>query len=148
MTSAKKNKLTETTERVGKALARSSFRAESAGKKAQKRVEDLVGKVSKRAHEAMDSVHKYTDTDVQKNETKKAPPFKASQGLTVPEQFGFTAGAIYTYLDKNGLVPTNRLVNAIMQQKNSKANVLAAIGWLAREDKLQFSKSGDMVSLK
>ena len=59
MTAPKKNKLTETTEKVGKALARSSFKAESAGKKAQKRVEDLVGKVSKRAHEAMDAVNKF-----------------------------------------------------------------------------------------
>ncbi len=149
MTSAKKNKLTETTEKVGKALARSTFKAESAGKVAQKRVEDLVGKVSKRAHEAMDAVHKFTSEPEKSAGTKKESlPFKVSKGLTIPEQFGFTAGTIHDYLDKNGLVPTTRLINAIMQKKNSKANVLAAIGWLAREDKLQFSKDGEMVSLK
>ena len=149
MTAAKKNKLSETTEKVGKALARSTFKAESAGKVAQKKVEDLVGKVSQRAHEAMDAVNKLTHPDNKVTDTKKTPlPFKAAKGLTIPEQFGFTAGLIHTYLDQNGLVPTTRLINAIMQKKNSKANVLAAMGWLAREDKLKFSKDGEMISLK
>lgn len=148
MTAAKKNKLTKTTEKVGKALARSTFKAESASKMAQEKIEDLVGKVSKRAHEAMDSVNKFTGTEKKNAQRKATSPFKADRGLTILEQFGFTAGHIYEYLDKNGLVPTSRLVNAIMRKKNSKANVLAAIGWLAREDKLQFSKDGEMVSLK
>lgn len=148
MTAAKKNKLTETTEKVGKALARSTFKAESAGKVAQKKVEDLVGKVSKRAHEAMDAVNKLTGAE-KETVKKKAPlPFQAKKGLTIPEQIGFTAGTIHDYLDKNGLVPTTRLINAIMQKKNSNAYVLAAMGWLAREDKLQFSEDGVMVSLK
>ncbi|MBU0681136.1 MAG: winged helix-turn-helix domain-containing protein [Proteobacteria bacterium] len=148
MTSVKKNKLTETTEKVGKALARSTFKAESAGKLAQKKVEDLVGKVSKRAHEAMDAVTKLKGSEKKDQEKHVSPPFKANKGLTIPDQFGFIAGNIHDYLDKNGMVPTNRLINAIMQKKNSKANVLAAIGWLARENKLQFSKDGEMISLK
>ena len=149
MTAAKKNKLTKTTEKVGKALARSTFKAETAGKVAQKKVEDLVGKVSKRAQEAMGAVNKITGTEsATPADKKKQPPFKANKGLSIPDQFGYTAGTIHDYLDKNGLVPTNRLINAIMQKRNSKANVLAAIGWLAREDKLHFSKNGEMVSLK
>ncbi|MEN8257438.1 MAG: winged helix-turn-helix domain-containing protein [Thermodesulfobacteriota bacterium] len=145
---AKKTKLTKTTEKVGKALARSTFKAESAGKVAQKKVEDLVGKVSKRAHEAMDAVNKMKAPKKTPEGKKTAPPFKAAKKLTIIDQFGLTAGEIHKYLKKNGLVPTTRLINAIMQKKNSKANVLAAIGWLAKEDKLQFSKDGEMVSLK
>ncbi len=148
MTSAKKNKLTETTEKVGKALARSTFKTETAGKVAQKKVKDLVGKVSKRAHDAIDAVSKLTAAEKDIVSTKTPLPFKTATGLTIPQQIGFTAGAIHDYLDKNGLVPTTRLINAIMQKKNSRANVLAAIGWLAREDKLQFSNDGEMVSLK
>lgn len=148
MTPAKKTKLTETTEKVGKALARTKFKAESAGKMAHKKAEELMGEVSKRAHEAMAAVGKITAPE-KNTENKKTPlPFKAKKGLTIPEQFGFLAGDIVNYLSKNGQVPTTRLINAIMQQKNSRANVLAAIGWLAKEDKLQFSKDGEMVSLK
>ena len=148
MTSAKKNKLTETSEKVGKALARSTFKAESAGKVAQKKVEDLMSKVSKRAHEAMDAVNKLKAPPKTTEEKKTAPPFKATKKLSIPEQFGVTAGVIHEYLKKNGDVPTTRLINAIMQKKNSRANVLAAIGWLASEDKLEFSKDGETVSLK
>lgn len=148
MTSAKKNKLTETSEKVGKALARSTFKAESAGKRAQKKVEDLVGRVSKRAHEAMDAVGKLTGAETKETTPTSPSPFKAGPGLTITEQFGFIAGDIHTYLDKNGMVPTSRLINAIMQRKNSRANVLAAVGWLAREGKLNFSSDGEMVSLK
>ena len=148
MTSKKKNKLTETTERVGKALARSSFQVETVGRRAQKRVEDLVGKVSRRTHDTMEKADTFTAAEKAPDTTKASPPFTADTGLSIPEQFGLIAGAIHTYLDKNGLVPTSRLINAVMQQKNSRANVLAAIGWLAREDKLQFSADGDMISLK
>ncbi len=148
MTSEKKNKLTETTERVGKALARSSFKAETVGRRAQKRVEDLVGKVSRRGHRTMAETDKPAAAEKLPEATKATPPFTAGPGLSIPEQFGFIAGAIHTYLDKNGHVPTSRLINALMRQKNSRANVLAAIGWLAREDKLQFSEDGAMVALK
>jgi len=148
MTSTKKSKLTETTEKVGKALARSTFKAESAGKVAQKKVGDLVGRASKRTHEAMDAVAGLKGSG-KSPENKKAPlTFKATKGLTIPEQFGLIAGDIYDYLEQNGLVPTSRVINASMHKKQSKANVLAAIGWLAREDKLQFSEDGSMVSLK
>ncbi len=148
MTSAKKNKLTETSEKVGKALARSTFKAGSAGKVAQKKVEDLVCKVSKKAHEAFDAVNKLKAPKKAVETKKAAPPFKASKKLTIPEQFGVTAGVIHDYLKKNDSVTTTRLINAIMQKKNSRANVLAAIGWLASEDKIQFSKDGETVSLK
>ncbi len=119
---------------------------------AQKKVEELLekvsGNVSKRTHGAIDAVNKITGPVKGADNNKTAITFKAGKGLTIPEQFGYTAGEIHTYLDQNGLVPTSRLINAIMQKKNSKANVLAAIGWLAREDKLQFSKDGEMVSLR
>lgn len=148
MTSAKKNKLTKTTEKVGKALARSTFKAESAGKVAKKKGKELLGKVFKWFDDAIDSVMepKGSKPDIEK---KKEPlPFKAGKGMTIPEQFSHTADAITTYLDKNGTVATTRLINAIMQKKNTKANVLAAIDWLTKEDKLQFSEDGKMVSLK
>ncbi len=148
MTSAKKNNLTKTTEKVGKALARSTFKAESAGKVAQKKVKELLGKVFNWFDDTMDAVNEAKGSKPDIKNKKEPLPSKHDKEKLTTEQFSHTADAINTYLDKNGMVATTRLINAIMHKKNSKANVLAAIDWLTNEDKLQFSEDGERVSLK
>ena len=141
---AKKSKLTETTEKVGKALARSSFKAESAGKKAKKKVEDIVGKVSRRSQQT--ATRPKTGQSNSKKSSAKAL-FKPGSGLSCSEQIGLAAGDIFHYLRDNGQLPADKVVNAMMRRKNSQAICLAAIGWLAREDKISFSEDGEQLSL-
>ena len=79
---------------------------------------------------------------------KTISPFKQRPDLTIREQIGFAAGDIYAYLSINGKVSITKLVNAIMRKKNSQPTVYAAIGWLSREDKLNFSDNCEEVELK
>ncbi len=148
MTSPKKSKLNETTEKVGKAVARSTFKAESAGRVAHKKAEKLATTVSKQAQGAMERVSIFNGAGNAAEDKTTPLPFKAGPGLTIPEQFGLIAGDIYHYLGEKGLTPTSRVVGAMLQRQQSQANVLAAMGWLAREDKIEFSSDGNMVALK
>ncbi len=148
MTSPKKSKLNETTEKVGKAVARSTFKAEAAGRVAHKKAGELATRVSKQAQGAMERVSKLKGSGKDTEDKKSPLPFKAGPGLTIPEQFGLIAGEIYHYLGEKGLTPTSRVVGAMLQRQQSQANVLAAMGWLAREDKIEFSSDGNMVALK
>lgn len=122
------NPMAETGIRVGKALARSTFKAEEAKRKAQQ------------------TAHKIITTATKKK--AKESPLKSKSGLPVEAQLGFVAGDVYDYLAKNGTTPVDKLVNAMKLRKNSAAIVYGAIGWLAREDRLAFSSEGAEVSLK
>jgi hypothetical protein len=66
-----------------------------------------------------------------------------SQRTLSTEEIGHVAGDLWGYLDKGGA----QTLAAIKKEVNAPNDlVLAAIGWLAREDKLSFS--GNNRSLK
>jgi len=52
-------------------------------------------------------------------------------------EIGKTAGAVYQCLGKNTRIPINDLPNKVKENPNQ---VHLALGWLAREDKVQFTK--------
>ncbi|PID73171.1 MAG: hypothetical protein CSB33_05085 [Desulfobacterales bacterium] len=55
------------------------------------------------------------------------------------ERIGYTAGNIWDYLSQNGEATSNRLKTAL--KENDKA-ISLALGWLARENKIEFVKEG------
>ena len=55
------------------------------------------------------------------------------------EQIGNTAGRIWSYLNSNGECTISKLADELDETERA---VLMGIGWLAREDKLHFSKQG------
>lgn len=69
---------------------------------------------------------------------------KKSQGAIGNEQIGFAAGKIWNVLSQNGESTLAALKKEI---KAPTDLVLAGVGWLAREEKLQFTTSGRSVKL-
>ncbi len=127
-----KKTIKETSQEIGKAIARSTHK-----------VENVVDTVSKKAFDLLGNKDK-------PKEDMSSPtcPFRINEGNSLEGQIGETAGVIYEYLLKNETVATSRLVNAVMRQKHTKANVYAAIGWLMREAKLEFTEDGAKVELR
>jgi hypothetical protein len=83
--------------------------------------------------------------------TKKAPAKSASNGDTSTaaavlgaEQIGVTAGSVWLYLSDKG---ETSLATLKKEVEGSADLVLAAVGWLAREEKLDFTVSGKTVKL-
>jgi hypothetical protein len=138
-----KKTIKETSQQIGKAIARSTHKIESAGKKAQSRVEEAVDNVSQKAKDLMKNMGK-----VEEDTSSPTCPFRINAGNSLEGQIGETAGAIYEYLTQKGTVPISRLVRAVMQKKHTQTNVYAAIGWLMREAKLEFTEDGAEVSLR
>ena len=67
-----------------------------------------------------------------------------SQGALGNEQIGITAGAIWALLSENN----EATLASLKKEVDAPADlVLAGIGWLAREEKLQFTPSGRSVKL-
>ncbi len=67
-----------------------------------------------------------------------------SHGGLGNEQIGLTAGAIWAQLSQNG----ESTLAALKKEVDAPADlVMAGIGWLAREEKLQFIPSGRSVKL-
>lgn len=60
------------------------------------------------------------------------------------EQIGMAAGSVWLYLTDNGPTTLSALKKAIDQPGDL---IAAAVGWLAREEKLEFSTSGKSVSI-
>lgn len=60
------------------------------------------------------------------------------------DQIGITAGAIWMYLTDNG---ETSLATLKKEVKAPGDLVLAAVGWLAREDKLDFAVNGKTVKV-
>ncbi len=68
----------------------------------------------------------------------------ATTGNLSAEQIGLTAGSVWGYLTEKG--PTS--LATIKKEIGASADlVLAAIGWLAREEKLDFTTSGKTVKI-
>lgn len=60
---------------------------------------------------------------------------------------GASAGKIWEYLDKNGIASVSKITNATKLKTNEAQR---AIGWLAKEGKLNFEMDGrtELLSLK
>lgn len=63
------------------------------------------------------------------------------------KSIGDTAGKIWEYLDKNGPTSVSKVTKETGANKNEAQR---AIGWLAKEDKLNFEMEGrtELLSLK
>lgn len=91
-----------------------------------------------------------TATATKKTVTKAATKSKANGDSTTAsavlgtEQIGLTAGSIWSYLSNRG----EASVTALKKEIGGSADlVVAAIGWLAREEKLEFAVSGKTVKV-
>ena len=62
--------------------------------------------------------------------------------IDVSEEFGFNAGRVWTALKDNGPLTLNQLIEETSLRQNE---VLAAVGWLARENKIR--KEGEVFCL-
>ena len=153
---AKKDKsaLTEAGRKVGKALARSSHTVEETGQKmkaaAGKLVKDATEKAGKTVESAIGTIKKEVGELTHKKTPCAMPEkdllFKPSKGMTVEGQIGFLAGDILEYLSQNGTTPVAKIAS-VMKTRGSHSLLGAALGWLAREAKITFSKDGTKVSL-
>jgi Winged helix-turn-helix domain (DUF2582) len=65
-------------------------------------------------------------------------------GILGAEQIGMTAGSVWLYLTDNGPTSLTALKKAIDEPSDL---ILAAVGWLAREEKIEFTVSGKTVTL-
>ena len=61
------------------------------------------------------------------------------------EEIGFSAGAIYEYLNNNGESTFSKMKKEL-DLKGNFADL--GLGWLAREDKVEISKKGASVSVR
>ena len=138
--------MTKTSVRVGKALARSAFKAEEAGRKAKETVKEIVDRTASQASKSAKTASKTIKevADLSKSTDFLKPP----KGVSVLGQLDKLAKEICGYLEKNGKTKTEKLVNAMMQQKNSKVAVYGAIGRLAQKGKIEFTTKGSTLSLK
>jgi len=155
MTAAKgKSVLTETSEKVGKALARSSHKVEEAGEKLKKTAKTLAKnaahKVEETVEETVGKVKKEVSSLTKKKDAgceKKNSPLNPAKGMTVEGSIGFLAGDIYQYLTSNGSTAVDKIVKVMQGRTYNESLINAALGWLAREAKIRFSKDGSKVSL-
>ena len=69
------------------------------------------------------------------------------ESLTPVQQIGDTAGLVWKTLAEQGPLSLSKLVKSVAVPRDS---VLQAVGWLAREDKLDFIENGRtrLVALK
>ncbi|MCK9294039.1 MAG: winged helix-turn-helix domain-containing protein [Desulfobulbaceae bacterium] len=131
---AAENKLIHAGQEVGKVIARSTFQAEQTGKKIKKKVEETVSRLG-------------SSKNNKETKTVKSP-FTDQGEFALVDRMGFVAGEIFEHLSQHGEMATEKLVKAIMGRKNSNAMVFCAIGWLAREGKINLSADGALISLK
>ncbi len=154
---AKKDKsaLNEAGRKVGKALARSSHTVEETGQKMKKAGEKLVKDAAKKAEKTVESAISKVKKEMSELTHKKTTCcttagqtllFKPGKGVTVEGQIGFLAGDIFEYLTKNGTTAVNKIAS-VMKDRGNPALLGAALGWLAREAKVAFSKDGAKVSI-
>lgn len=148
-----KSALTEAGKKVGKALARSSHTVEKTGSKMKKAAEKMVKKAAKKAEKTVESaigkvkkeVSELTHKKTACATPEKSPLFKPDKGMTVEGQIGFLAGDILEYLSQNGPTQVAKIASA-MKNRGGVALLGAALGWLAREAKISFSKDGGKIS--
>lgn len=143
-TTTKTNTMTETSIKVGKALARTSVKAEQSTQKVKKMAEELLDTVT----------GKQTDKKVTAPKTKKSAPrprphpLSPAAGLSVEGHLGFLAGDIYRYLETDGNTAVNKLVSTLKKSNHNDAMIYAAIGWLAREGQVTFTPDGKNLTLR
>lgn len=146
--------LTEAGKKMGKALARSGHTMEETGHKMKKAAEKIVKKATKQAEKTVESalgtikkeVSQLTHKKTAGAAPEKSPLFKPGKGMTVEGQIGFLAGDILEYLTQNGPTPVAKIAG-VMKNRGSLPLLGAALGWLAREAKIAFSKDGAKVSI-
>ncbi|HIJ79494.1 MAG: winged helix-turn-helix domain-containing protein [Desulfobulbaceae bacterium] len=158
---AKKNKktdksgLTETSIKVGKALARSSSKVEQTGQQVKTATQKLVKSATEMAEETFDAtLHKIKEAGERVIGNKAAPakkatlknPFKPGKKMTVEKHFSELAEDIYAYLTENDETSVDKLTNVMKRRKNSVAVIYATLGWMSREAKISFSKDGANIS--
>lgn len=74
----------------------------------------------------------------------KAAAKAAAPRLISPPEIGRVAGDVWALLDRDGA----QTVAAIKKSVDAHADiVMAAIGWLAREDKLEFAMKGRQLTI-
>ena len=78
---------------------------------------------------------------------KSAPLAAPAPSLSCVQQIGETAGAVWKTLNKNGPMSLAKLVERVGGNRDL---AMQAIGWLAREDKLEISETsrGKNIALK
>lgn len=128
------DKLIHAGQEVGRAIARSTFQAEQTGKKIKKKVEDTVSRL--------------TSSKSSKGAKAAKSPFADKGAIALGDKIGFVAGEIFEHLSQHGEMATEKLVSAIKGRKNSTAIVFCAIGWLAREGKINLSEDGALIALR
>ena len=140
--SKKQNTMTETGIKVGKALARTSVKAEKSTRKVKQMAEDLL-----------DSVTGIKIAVPKTNQTPPPPrpyplPLSPVAGLSVEGHLGFLAGDLYQILEADGETTTKKLVSTLKKRSHSEAMIYAAIGWLAREGRVTFTPDGKSLMLR
>ncbi|MFC1513067.1 winged helix-turn-helix domain-containing protein [Thermodesulfobacteriota bacterium] len=131
----KKDAMTETSIKVGKAIARTSVKAEKSTQKVKKMAEELLDTVTS-------------------HQTKKSTPrprplaLSPAAGLSVEGHLGFLAGDLYQILKADGETAVNKLVNTLKKRSHSEAMIYAGIGWLAREGQVTFTPDGKSLMLR
>ena len=149
-----KSALAEAGKKVGKALARSGHTVERTGQKMKKAAEKIVKNAAKKAEKTVESAFGKVKKEVSELTHKKTacaapgkdPLFKPGKGMTVESQIGFLAGDIFEYLTQNGPTPVAKIAS-VMKNRGNLSLLGAALGWLAREAKISFSKDGTKVSI-
>lgn len=61
------------------------------------------------------------------------------------EKIGKTAGKVYNFLEENGEASMSEIAKNV---KGSRSKVNMAIGWLAKEQKLEFVDKGNGTGIK
>jgi hypothetical protein len=76
-----------------------------------------------------------------------APTPAANSSASCVQQIGETAGVVWKNLDKHGAMSLAKLVERVGGNRDL---VMQAVGWLAREDKLDISETsrGRTIALK
>lgn len=146
--------LTEAGKKVGKALARSGHTVEKTGQKMKKAAGKMVKDAAKKAEQTMESAIGKVKKEVSELTHKKTacaapgkdPLFKPGKGMTVEGQIGFLAGDIFEYLSENGPTQVAKIAS-VMKSRGNPSLLGAALGWLAREAKISFSKDGSKISV-
>ncbi|MGV1099863.1 winged helix-turn-helix domain-containing protein [Thiovibrio sp. JS02] len=146
--------LTKTSQKVGKALARSSHTVEKTGEKlkkaAKKLVKEATHKVEETVEQTVSKVKKEVDSLTKKKAggaaAKNSSP-KPAREISVESSIGFLAGDIFQYLSSNGTTSVEKIIKTMKARKNNESLINAALGWLAREAKISFSKDGKEISV-
>jgi hypothetical protein len=104
------------------------------------------GKSSASAKTSTNSSSKRTSAASNKDGQVSKPTKKATEAPPAisNDQIGHVAGDLWRLLDKDGAQNLAEIKKAIPA---SNELVLAAIGWLAREDKVEFTASGKSVKI-